>query len=92
MPFNEQKNVLQGNTFSKKKKKSTSSGIGEQSNVNKITIKTLAASSNNATNELSVMLEGAKLTITDPHLSVDSAKFPDALFKKPKLSIQSNVC
>jgi len=83
MPFNEQKNVLQGNTFSKKKKKSTSSGIGEQSNVNKITIKTLAASSNNATNELSVMLEGAKLTITDPHLSVDSAKFPDALFKKP---------
>ena len=83
MPFNEEKNVLQGNTFSKKKKKSTSSGIGEQSNVNKITIKTLAASSNNATNELSVMLEGAKLTITDPHLSVDSAKFPDALFKKP---------
>ena len=41
MPFNEQKNVLQGNTFSKKEKKSTSSGIGEQSNVNKITIKTL---------------------------------------------------
>ena len=83
MPFSEQKNVLQGNTFSKKKKRSTSSGIGEQSNVNKITIKTLAASSNNATNELSVMLEGAKLTITNPHLSVDSTKFPDALFKKP---------
>ena len=43
--------------FLKRKRNLQVLNIGEQSNVNKITIKTLAASSNNPTNELSVMLE-----------------------------------
>ena len=46
-------------------------------------IKTLAAGANHPANKATRFLEGAVLTITNPHLSVDSTLFPDSEFRKP---------
>ena len=76
----DQLDTVQSNTQSQ-----GSSGVTKpaSSTENLMIIKTLAAGANHPANKATRFLEGAVLTITNPHLSVDSTKFPDSEFRKP---------
>ena len=76
----DQLDTVQSNTQSQ-----GSSGVTKpaSSTENLMIIKTLAAGANHPANKATRFLEGAVLTITNPHLSVDSTLFPDSEFRKP---------
>ena len=76
----DQMDTVQSNTQSQ-----GSSGVTKpaSSTENLMIIKTLAAGANHPANKATRFLEGAVLTITNPHLSVDSTLFPDSEFRKP---------
>ncbi len=76
----DQMDTVQSNT---KSKKSSATTKPASSTENLMIIKTLAAGANHPANKATRFLEGAVLTITDPHLAVDSTKFPDTEFRKP---------
>ena len=79
--FIDEIDVVRNNTLSKQKSSPISKP--ETFNQNLIIINTLAAGANHPANKATRFLEGAILTITDPHSSVDNTLYPDAEFLKP---------
>ena len=78
--FQDEIDVVQSNTLSKQGSPITTP---PSSTENLMIINTLAAGANHPANKATRFLEGAVLTITNPHLSVDSTLFPDSEFTKP---------
>ena len=78
--FQDEIDVVQSNTLSKQGSPITTP---PSSTENLMIINTLAAGANHPANKATRFLEGAVLTITNPHLSVDNTLFPDSEFTKP---------
>ena len=78
--FIDEIDVVQSNTLSKQNSPITKPTSATE---NLMIINTLAAGANHPANKATRYLEGAVLTITNPHLSVDNTLFPDSEFTKP---------
>ena len=79
--FIDELDVVQSNTLSNLSGNTITKPASSTENL--MIVETLAAGANNPANKATRFLEGAVLTITDPHNAVDSAKYPDSEFKKP---------
>jgi len=79
--FIDELDVVQSNTLSNQSGNTITKPASSTENL--MIVETLAAGANNPANKATRFLEGAVLTITDPHNAVDSAKYPDSEFKKP---------
>jgi len=78
--FIDEIDVVQSNTLSKQNSPITKPTSATE---NLMIINTLAAGANHPANKATRYLEGAVLTITNPHLSVDNTLYPDSEFTKP---------
>ena len=76
----DQMDSVKSNTKSKKSSATTKPSSATE---NLMIINTLAAGANHPANKATRYLEGAVLTITNPHLSVDSTLYPDSEYTKP---------
>jgi len=79
--FIDEIDVVRSNTLSKQKSSPITKPNSASENL--MIISVLQVGANNPVNKATRFLEGAVLTITDPHSSVDNTLFPDAEFTKP---------
>ena len=79
--FTDEIDVVRNNSFSKQKNSPITKLTSTTDNLMIINI--LQVGANNPENKATRFLEGAVLTITDPHSSVDNTLYPDTEFRKP---------